>query len=447
VRRASPGRLHERGGTTISAGAEDRDRWAVPVGFYLFVLFGVVLGAVGVLLPAQMRTYHVDQATIGTTFVANAGGFVLASVLAGPLGHRHGVRRVLAGTSLTLVVSFLTMAAGPPLAVLVLANGVAGAASGLAEGILNVHVTSLPSASRQLNRLHGFFGVGALLGPLLAAGLLTVTGWQAVPLALTALALPAAAVGWLAFPHRDRDPLVHPPEPVAMAADAAEEGTPTRPPGGRAALRAVALEPAALWAGALLAIYVGLEASVGNWGYTYLVAARGVGGLLAGYTSSGYWFGLTAGRFLSTPATVRLRSPDRLLTVSIAGAGVACAVLWAAPSTAGLASLSFVLLGFFLGPVFPTTMLVSPRLITARLVPTMIGALGAVGVAGGALFPWIGGTVIQLAGAWTLPPYALVLGVVQFALWRRLARFLAQPPVEPALGEPALLAAGGPTGD
>jgi fucose permease len=415
------------------------NRWAVPVGYYLFGVFGVVFGSFGVLLPAQMSTYHVDQATIGTTFVVNSIGFVLASVLAGPLGHRHGTRRVILGTSLLLVTSLGTAAAGPPLGVLVLANGLLGAATGLSEGILNVHVTSLAGASRQLNRLHGYFGVGALLGPLLGAGLLTVTGWQAVPLALMVLTLPPAAAGWLAFPARDSDPLVH-PAVVGEQAEPAAERAP-RAPGGRAALRTLARRPAAMWAGALLAVYVGLEASVGNWGYTYLVDARSVTGLLAGYTSSGYWFGLTVGRFLSTPATVRLRSPQRLLTVSVAGAAVACAVLWAAPATAGLASLSFVLLGFFLGPIFPTTMLVSPRLVETRLVPTLIGVLGAVGVAGGAVFPWLAGTIIQLAGAWTLPAYALALGVAQVALWSRLPRHLAEHPGEPASHETLLAAA------
>ena len=49
---------------------------------------------------------------------------------------------------------------------------------------------------------------------------------------------------------------------------------------------------------AILAVNVGLEASVGDWGFSYLVQARGLTESLAGYAVSGYWLGMTLGRFL-----------------------------------------------------------------------------------------------------------------------------------------------------
>ena len=60
------------------------------------------------------------------------------------------------------------------------------------------------------------------------------------------------------------------------------------PLGGRAAATG-----ASLLGAAMLAVYVGLEISMGNWGFSFLVQARGAAGALAGYMVSGYWLGLT----------------------------------------------------------------------------------------------------------------------------------------------------------
>ena len=56
---------------------------------------------------------------------------------------------------------------------------------------------------------------------------------------------------------------------------------------------------------AILAVYVGLEASVGDWGFSYLVQARGLTESLADYAVSGYWLGMTLGRFLISPIATR----------------------------------------------------------------------------------------------------------------------------------------------
>ena len=51
-----------------------------------------------------------------------------------------------------------------------------------------------------------------------------------------------------------------------------------------------------------LCLYVGIEVTVGNWGFSLLTQQRGAGTLLAGLVVSGYWLGLTLGRFLINAA-------------------------------------------------------------------------------------------------------------------------------------------------
>ncbi|HMD95056.1 MAG TPA: hypothetical protein VKG80_20680 [Trebonia sp.] len=88
-----------------------------------------------------------------------------------------------------------------------------------------------------------------------------------------------------------------------------------------------------------------------------------------------------------------------------------------------------MLLGFFLGPVFPTTMAIAPQLTQARLAPTAIGVMNAGSVLGDAALPWLAGALAQRAGAWTLLPFAVTLGALQFAVWRPLAGRIRAPRV------------------
>jgi fucose permease len=111
---------------------------------------------------------------------------------------------------------------------------------------------------------------------------------------------------------------------------------------------------------------------------------------------------------------------------------VATATLaWLAPSGV-LAIAALALLGFSLGPIFPTTMALVPQLAEGRLGPTAIGVMNAGSTVGGAALPWLAGVIAQSTGMWTLLPFTVTLGVIQFAAWRPLARRTRTPPKDAA---------------
>ena len=183
----------------------------------------------------------------------------------------------------------------------------------------------------------------------------------------------------------------------------------------------------------MLALYVGLELSVGIWGFSYLVQTRALAHSLAGYTISGYWLGLTLGRFLISPLAARAGlSTAGLLYACLAGVTAAATLAWLSPAL--LACVALGLLGFFLGPIFPTTVAIAPRLTQGRLVPTAIGVLNAASVIGGAALPWLAGTVAQNTGMWVLLPFAIALAMAQFAVWRPIASRLSADERDQHLG-------------
>lgn len=128
---------------------------------------------------------------------------MLAGSNAGPLIHRFGVRTTLVVGCGAYVLAGLVTAARPPFLALVAVQLIVGYGTGLIESVLNVYLADLPGATTLLNRLHAFFGVGALLGPLLATWMLGHLPWTAVWLVLALAGLPLIVGFRLALPARE----------------------------------------------------------------------------------------------------------------------------------------------------------------------------------------------------------------------------------------------------
>lgn len=105
----------------------------------------------------------------------------------------------------------------------------------------------------------------------------------------------------------------------------------------------------------LLGLYVGAETSYGAFLTSYAVIALKQSESLGQVLTGVYWGGLTVGRILAIPASVRI-PPAKLLGGSMAGCVAACAVLLfgdAASSSLILWIFSCVF-GFFMACIFPT---------------------------------------------------------------------------------------------
>src|SRR5215468_8636993 len=159
-----------------------RVKWPrVVLAFSGLVLLGVGAGASGVLIPSQMGDYHVDKVTIGLMFFGFSAGYLAGGLGNGALISRLGVRAQLTIGATVFVGSCIAIGVRPPFALLIVLSLVNGAGCGVIDSGFNAYVSTLPGHQALLNYMHAFFGVGALIGPLLASKMLAAHfPWQDV---------------------------------------------------------------------------------------------------------------------------------------------------------------------------------------------------------------------------------------------------------------------------
>src|SRR5262249_18345164 len=147
-----------------------------------------------------------------------------------------------------ILLAGLGLATRPPFLVMVALQPAIGYGTGVLESALNAYLTGRAGSTTLLNRLHAFFGVGALAGPLLAASMLPVVAWPRVWLVLALLCLPLLLGFLVSYPSQPlrRPAVTEPAVPQRLLVEALRQ-------------------PAVVLAAVFLAVYVGLEQSIGNW--------------------------------------------------------------------------------------------------------------------------------------------------------------------------------------
>ena len=207
--------------------------------FLAFIGLGLPDPMPGSLWPSLRPHYDVPNAALGLVLAAVATGYVAAGVLTGRMIARAGIGGVLVGSLAATTLAAAGQAFAPPWAGFVALAVLAGFGGGAVDSAMNLFAASRFKPGH-MNWLHGFWGVGATLGPATAAALLAAGfGWQA-GYAAVALALGALTVCFLATRGRW------------------EDGTP-RPPADRTNPLAVLRHPVARLQAAVFFLYTGLR--------------------------------------------------------------------------------------------------------------------------------------------------------------------------------------------
>jgi len=376
--------------------------------YLAFLGLGVTMSLLGPLLPAIRAEIPMSYLEAGLLLSGQFIGMLVSVPPGGHLADRIGRKPFLLASAVLTVSGLAATALAPGFGTLLAAAVVTGVGSGGFEvGVNAVEVDHAgEGAGKAMNRLHFFFGVGAIAGPVLAAAMVGAgLDWR---LAFLAAAVPPAAVG-----------LVLLPQPLRHAAKAAVHD------------QAAIYGNAALWRYAMVvALYVALETTTYGWAASFWVK-RGASFLPAALLASLFWTTLTAGRLLCGGLADRM-GLARFVRRSSAGALVACAA-WTIWPTPWLTLACLLLLGLALSGIFPTTMALVTEAFPGH-AGKVVAFLAVFASLGGFVGPTAAGRLADSAGIGILPPFTAGLALAMLVCVRWARRGTTLSPLPPPKG-------------
>ncbi|KAL4804025.1 major facilitator superfamily domain-containing protein [Aspergillus unguis] len=389
--------------------------------FWAFLVMGANDSAYGL-----EEYYHLSYTTVSLVFLSPIGGYTLAALTNHSL-HTHFGRRGIALLSPGChLVAYIVNCVHPPYPVLVVSFIFAGLGNGLADSAWNAWIGNMQDSNQMLGLLHGLYGAGAVMAPLVSTALITEAGvgWFYFYYIMVACAAIELATCLWAF--WDSDAAAFRDE-QALTSSSSTPNSSTEPTsedqeqgGIRRALFSRKYARATWLLAFFLLGYVGVEVAIGGWVVTFLMRVRNGREFASGMGSTGYWLGITVGRIVLGFVTPRVGEKLGIaiyLVLSIAF----CLIFWLVPNFyASIVAVSIQ--GFFLGPMFPGAVVVATRLLPRSLHVSAIGFAAAFGASGAAVLPFAVGAVAQAKGVGVLQPFIVGLSAGILGLWCLLPR-------------------------
>lgn len=344
--------------------------------FAMFAMFAMTTDSVGTVIPEVIREFGLGLTAGGSFQYATMSGIAISAIGLGFLADRLGRKvTILIGLSMFGLGSAL-FAVGHDFLFFTTLLFLSGLGIGIfkagALALIGDLSRSTNEHARTMNLIEGFFGVGAIIGPAIVAYLLLVgASWKWVYLVaavLCGLLLFASAMARFPVPIKSNEEPVRATDAIRLSGD-----------------------PASLFFGTALMLYVAAEAAIYVWAPTYLSGYEGAWAKLAGYAVSVFFVLRAAGRFLGVWLLGRFSWATVILSCSaamallfwIAVAGGREVAVFALPAT-----------GLFMSVLYPTInstgiscfdkgrhgsiagLLLFFTCLSAVLAPLAMGALG-----------------------------------------------------------------------
>ncbi|OYD91914.1 MFS transporter [Nostoc sp. 'Peltigera membranacea cyanobiont' 210A] len=367
------------------------------IAFYAFIAIGIAEAGLGVLLPSILSTYNLTPATVTLLFLSQISGYILAAFTSSLVSSRLGLARMLLIAAGALTMALTIYAISPSWYLMVAAGSALGLGIGLIDAGINTYIVQDSRSASLIGLLHAFYGIGALSGPAIATTLLAVgMNWRQVYGVLAGIVslFIVSVLGVIIFNYTPMTVRVLPSKTTAL------ENL------GRALQT-----PIVLLTGLLLLVYVGTEACIGNWAYTVQSVARHTPTLIAGYSVSAYWVGLTLGRFILGYFLQRLGAV-RTISMSLSLVIIGLLAWWQLPDQL----ISLPLIGFGLAAIFPATIWLIPQRLPDPHVPAAVSIATSAASLGAAIVPTGAGWVASWTSLEIIPMLMLPLALLMVGL-------------------------------
>ncbi|KZT62940.1 MFS general substrate transporter [Calocera cornea HHB12733] len=380
-----------------------QERTAIAALWWCLFMAGWNDASTGPLLPRIQENYNVNFTVVSIIFICNFIGFTSAAVLNVRLTDWWGFGATITLGAAAQVVAYALDTPAPPYPLFCIAFIINGFGIGLQDAQANTFVASLPDADTKMGWLHAWYGMGALVAPLIATQFAQLQRWSFHYLVSLIISITNLIVLILVFRFKTQGDL------LGITQHHIDDA---QIPGNKYK-RMFKLKILHLLAFFAL-VYVGLEVTIGGWIVTYIIDVRG-GSAASGYVSSGFFGGLTLGRVLLLWVNKKI-GPKYVVIMYCLLCIALEIVIWFVRSIIGDA-LSVSIVGLLLGPIYPIIMNVSSRILPRSLLAGCIGWIASFGQVGSAVFPFITGALSQHFGVQVLEPILVGMLALLILLW------------------------------
>ncbi|KAK7677635.1 hypothetical protein QCA50_019326 [Cerrena zonata] len=397
----------------LSPAEKAQHRWKGRLHFfalcYCTILQGWNDGSTGPLLPTIQRYHNIGFAIVSLLFIFNCIGFVSGAMMNVYLNDRLGFGKVIVLGAACQLGAYVILSPGGPFPTMCIAFSLAGFGIALQNAQANGFVGNLKNAQAKFGFLHGSYGLGAFIAPLVATNFATKERWYFHYLISAAIGISTTAVLLYVFRLKNQDDI------MVEAGHAVAEVDNTRENKYKQIFGLRTVHLLSIWA----LIYVGVEVTLGGWIVTFIEQKRG-GGTSAGYISSGFFGGLMLGRIALI--WLNRKVGERRIMFIYAFLAIQLEVtVWVVPSLIENA-VAISCIGFLLGPMYPILMSYCTQILPRWLLTGCVGWIGSFGQTGSAALPFATGLLASKFGIGSLQPFVVSMMSTMILLWAFVPR-------------------------
>lgn len=315
------------------------NRWRMLAACLEYFGNGLNDAAPGALIPYIEQWYGIGYALVSLIWITNAIGFIIAAFTTDAIAARLGRAKSLIFSEACMIAGYVIIACPVPFAALVVAYLILGFGNQINLGLNNVFLANLQQPSVILGIAHGTYGVGGIAGPLVATALVSNgVHWQRfyfIPIAIRLICMASTGYTFWNFEKENAHHFQNSLERLATRQSNAESAEASK-------LRLIgkALKIRTTIIGALFIFaYQGAEVSESGWFISYLIDYRDGNPAHVGYVTSGFWAGITLGRFILTHFAHRWGEKWFVTGLSI-GVVVFQLLAWLVPNIVGISGKS-----------------------------------------------------------------------------------------------------------
>ncbi|KAL6947767.1 hypothetical protein ACO0RG_000353 [Hanseniaspora osmophila] len=394
----------------------------------MFTIFGMNDQTTGSLMPLLTKHYQVSELSVSYIFIMQVLGYTISALVNGKVHKMVGRRGVFLGSGALFIVFIGILSLKPYFPIYCFCFFPIGLGIGLMDSTANVLFGNFVKSKNEIMGIvHGTYGVASIVTPLVATHY-DETNWNKIFYLPLAASIIGTLMSFVAFRHESGakyNYLVEKSSLQNLQTDLGETGvgsTTTEDDdmfNGNDSISNLIRQPIIILYASYVFFYQGTQAAVGTWLFTYLLKVKDGAPKQMSWIISGFWGGLTLGRFALGPITSRCFKNEYTANKAYGVVSILsfCGMFLLSffPFTYKFFAIIFAIFtggaGFGLAALFPNVNVVMMEILPEKYQVESVGISISLGISGTAVIPWVCGLFVHHLG-YSILPFLYVVSIL-----------------------------------